>query len=385
MLHRTRFAGPSMLLSSLLVVSGPLGLPRGAFAQTVAPEVATPQTGSVQTIAPGTLRQQEWLKASINERIRLSEQLGEEGARHFAKSKGFEPIMDGTAKALAQGPDQVYRATDGAIHVFEAKGGSGQLGYAYGYPQGSAEWAVESAKRVLRCANSSAGEKEAAAAILDAAKAGRLYVDVIRTSHVLGEPVAAVLEQSVRGSESAAALATNVIAPVGSASVEIADGVTGVSESVANGALRNASRVVLPVAIAVDGGLRIKKSMEIERQFASGMISEQQRELAQARNVAGMAGGWGGAWAGAELGAIGGGTAGTAVAPGPGTAVGAVVGGAVGGVAGYIGGEAAAQAASDWTVTRIHASGRTITGAASRAWSWTSDGVSSAWKSVTGK
>ncbi len=64
---------------------------------------------------------------------------------------------------------------------------------------------------------------------------------------------------------------------------------------------KTVSKVVLPVAVAVDAGLRVRDGVETEQRFAAGAITLQQREVAHARNAAGMAGGWAGAWAGAEI------------------------------------------------------------------------------------
>ncbi|HEV3023392.1 MAG TPA: hypothetical protein VGX76_13035 [Pirellulales bacterium] len=118
----------------------------------------------------------------------------------------------------------------------------------------------------------------------------------------------------------------------------------------------------------VDIGRRVEDGIETERLFAEREISHEQREVAHAKNVAGMAGDWGGAFLGAKLCAAGGGAAGSFVAPGPGTAIGAVLGGAAGGVAGYLGGEAAAEATAECVTENIHASGTTITESANSAW-----------------
>ncbi|HEV3004982.1 MAG TPA: hypothetical protein VGX78_11000, partial [Pirellulales bacterium] len=353
---------------------------RAARAERAAPEAAAPAAEEVaaQVIAPvGTPRQQAWLRASIDQRVRLAEQLGDEGARAFARAKGWKPIFDGTRRALAFGPDQAYEDAQGVVHLLEAKGGTSRLGNAYGYAQGTPEWAVESAKRVLRSTKATPTETATAEAILRGAATGKLEIHVIRTSHVLGEPTAAVLEQSLRSTNEAATIATTAIedlATVASrasddlarvvaggaerqapkiartviedaaavsarASDDVARAVAGGSDAVAGGsaALNTLGKAALIVGVTVDGGLRIKDGMETERQFAEGEISHEQREVAHAKNAAGMAGGWGGAFFGAKLGAAGGGAAGSCVAPGPGTAIGAVLGGAAGGVAGYLG------------------------------------------------
>jgi hypothetical protein len=339
--------------------------------------VAT-QVRKVTVKTAGTARQQAWLKATVYQRVKFAEQLGDEGARAFAKAKGWSAVFDGKTRGLLQGPDQVYLASDNIVHVIEAKGGAGRLGHGYGHAQGSSEWAVESAKKVLRQPSATGAERQGAALVLEAAAKGNLQVHVIRTSHVLGEPTAAVLEQTVKSSDDAARLAQSAL-----------DDVARVSDDAARAAtkgtslLKAAAKIAVPVAIAVDGGLRIRDGMETERRFEVGDISVHEREVAHAKNVAGMAGGWGGALAGAKLGALGGGAAGSAVAPGPGTAIGGVVGAIAGGVVGYVGGEAAAEVAAEWTVNQVHAAGTTIAESAEAGWDGTVDVANSAARGVT--
>jgi hypothetical protein len=367
---------------AILVVGGVLAWATPSDAQVVSPEVATQSKTATRRPAV-TTRQQAWLKATVDQRVKLAEQLGDEGARAFAKAKGWFPVFDGTARGVVQGPDQVYRTTDGTVHVIEAKGGSGKLGRAFGYAQGSTEWAVESAKRVLRNPAASESERRGATLVLETAARGNLQVHVVRTSHVLGEPTAAVLEQTAKSTDKAARLATSGLDDLGRNSAQFVDDVARASDDVARAAstgrtaLRATAKVAVPVAVAVDGGFRVREGVKIERLFENGQITVQEREVAHTKNVAGMAGGWGGAIAGAKLGAVGGGAAGTAVAPGPGTAVGGVVGGVAGGVAGYLGGEAVAEAAAEWTVNRVHTAGTTISDAAGsatksvrNAWNW---------------
>ncbi len=346
---------------------------------------------TAETAAAGTARQQQWLAATPNERTRLAEALGEDGGRAMAKAKGYEPVFDGIGRTLPQGPDAVYRAADGRRIVYEYKGGSGQLGHAYGHPQGSTEWAVESAKRVLRSPKASKAELEAAREVLKAAARGQLEVHVIRTSHVLGEPTAAVLEQSVKCSNEATRLARTALDDIARGASTVIDDAARATDDVArataegSGMARTVAKVAVPVAVALDAGFRIHDGIETERRFAEGAITTQQREVAHARNAAGMAGGWAGAWAGAELGAMGGAAAGSAVAPGPGTAIGSAAGGIAGGVAGYVGGEAAVQAAAEAAVNQVHAMGTTVAESASGAWSWTVNTCACGWHSVVGK
>ncbi len=347
--------------------------------------------------SPGTPRQQAWLEASIDQRVRLAEKLGDEGARTFSQSKGWTPVFDGSVRGLAQGPDQIYIGPDDVVHVIEAKGGGGQLGHAYGHPQASSEWAVEAAKKVLRSPSATEAERKGAELVLKAAARGDLQVHVIRTSHVLGEPTAAVLEQTVHCTDDAARLAKSALddlAKAVSTSVDdvarATDDAARVAESVAQSAddvsraaaeagvlAKTISKIALPAAVVLDTGLRVYEGSHTEAQYAQGAITTQQREVAHARNVVGMAGGWAGAWAGAGVGAMGGATAGTMVAPGPGSAIGGFVGGVAGGVAGYLGGDAAAAAAAESAVNAVHSAGNTVADSTksaargiSRAWNW---------------
>ncbi len=137
-----------------------------------------------------------WLEATPEERINLAEQIGEHGARQYARSQGWEPIFDGQGRTVPQGPDMVYRdPRTGKVIVLEAKGGTSPLGQGYGHPQGTRSWAVAAAERILHHPNASPAEKAAAEAIIDAAQHSKLEVQVVRTEHVLGRPKPPVVEK----------------------------------------------------------------------------------------------------------------------------------------------------------------------------------------------
>jgi hypothetical protein len=322
--------------------------------------------------ANATPAQRAWVAASIPERVKLAEEIGEAGARQFAKSKGWQTVFDGTGRLLAQGPDQIYRGADGFIHVVEAKGGTSPLTPAYGHPQGTSIWAVESAKRVVDSSKASISERKAAQELLSAAAEGRMKVHVVRTKHVLGEATVAVLEQTLETTDDAAkvasrSLARNVADDVVRSVDDVvrsADDAAVAASRTSSKAIQGLSRAAVPVAAVVDVALRSQEAMQVEESFAAGKITYQQREVAHVENAAGMAGGWAGAFAGAKLGASGGGIAGAACG-GVGAPVGAVAGGVVGGVVGYIGGEQAAEAAAGWTMDKVHRSGNSISNAAS--------------------
>ena len=90
---------------------------------------------------------------------------------------------------------------------------------------------------------------------------------------------------------------------------------------------RTPNWVVVGVPVLTDLGIRTYHGVKTEQDFHCGMIAtEEDREIAHARNIGGFVGGWTGAWVGGTVG----GTIGTAVEPGPGTAVGTIAGGAGG-------------------------------------------------------
>lgn len=313
-----------------------------------------------------TTRQEEWLKATIEERSILAEKLGENGAMRVARSKGWSPILDVGQKTVPQGPDLVYQGTDGVVHVIEAKGGSSPVNRAYGHEQGTPEWAVKSAERIAVMEGASESEKRAAVEVLKAAQEGKLQVHVVRTKHVLGEPKKAVIEQTVKCTRQASELAKQALAGLagagdaaviagGQAAAQACKGTVGATESTATAAeaaggalkgsgagtksLRSLGKAAVGIGLVVDGGLRIKDAVETERAYETGKISRDTRNLSHAKNAAGMAAGWGGATGGAGLGAKGGAALGSLVCPGVGTVVGGVLGGITGGIGGYLGGE----------------------------------------------
>jgi len=190
---------------------------------------------------------------------------------------------------------------------------------------------------------------------------------VVRTSHVLGEPTAAVLEQSVKTSEKSMSLAKEALGNLerggprggsnavraGTAVVEdLAKSTDGATKSVSNSGrvLRGAAKVAVVVGVGIDVGLRANDAANVERQFSEGKITQHDRVVKHAGNAGGFVGGWTGAYGGAETGAMAGGAVG-AVFGGVGAPIGAAIGGVLGGIGGYFAGDWAgttiAQAAAD--------------------------------------
>lgn len=304
------------------------------FVNTAFGQVAAPAPAA--KLGTATPAQAEWLNSSPQERVKISERLGEQGAKTFAAKQGYTPLLVAKDKALAQGFDQVYAAKDRSIVVIEAKGGSSPISHAYGHPQGTPGWAIESAKRVATSSKATAAERQAATAVLEAAREGRLTIQVVRTKHVLGEPVAAVLESSLKASEvesKAAAALLEALPGTGKTGKVVTPSCT--KSITVLGKIGKAAGVASAV---VDGGIRVASALETEKKFQDGVISNDERATAHAKNAAGYAGGLAGAWAGAKGGAATGGTIGTVFGP-VGVPIGATIGGTFGAVSGYLGGE----------------------------------------------
>lgn len=120
---------------------------------------------------------------------------------------------------------------------------------------------------------------------------------------------------------------------------------TGTATAVKGGAVAPAS--LGPVAsLAVEGIYRGWRAVEIENQYRSGLLSEEQRTLEHAKNIGGSIGGTAGGSLGGYGGWMLGAAVGTAICPGVGTAVGSIIGAFLGGAAGYTVGDAVGEAAA---------------------------------------
>ena len=187
------------------------------------------------------------------------------------------------------------------------------LGHSFGYIQGTPENAVKSAEFVLRNSKASVSEQQAARVVLHAATERKLQVHVVQTQHVLGEPKSARLDRTLAASDDTARLGRQVIEDLARKGVEVADDASRVGKSALQSAddtamtaatkgrkvLRPATKGAVFIGLVVDSGIRIRDGMEVELRFADGEINQRLREVAHARNAAGMVGGWGGSgWRG---------------------------------------------------------------------------------------
>ena len=418
-----RFVRLGLLVAVLI---GAIHQKANAQAVAVAPsvEVTSPLDldlpAVIDNIPSLTDRREDWIRATLEQRNPIAEEIGEEGARAYAKSRGYEPIFDGVGRTIPQGLDQVYRdPRTGEIVVIEAKGGTSPLGRAYGYEQGTGQWAVKSAERMAINPKASAVERKAAEEVLKAGLNNNLRVEVVRTEHVLGRPGRVILESVHRNSECAEevrALAQAAMerlrltgptveelprrtmvsrensekvgsvargmetltkalpeageeikqaGRVGRGAVAAEEGALQATRGTARAAealevaataskaeramtgLGKAAKVAGPVAVAVDVGVRIYRSHEVEEAYQKGEITREQRNLEHAKNVTGCVGGWAGALAGAEAGGSVGAAIGTAICPGVGTVIGGAVGGIAGAIGGYWAGEKAAEVGTE--------------------------------------
>ncbi len=121
----------------------------------------------------------------LDSRIRISEVIGDVGARQYARRMNFKPIFQGKP-GQGKGFDQVYRSGK-QIVVVEAKGGKSPLKQYYGYTQGTANYTLEVAKRTLRSPKATLAAKKAAIEVINAHKKGRLVIQKVHTKHLLGK------------------------------------------------------------------------------------------------------------------------------------------------------------------------------------------------------
>lgn len=131
-------------------------------------------------------------EGKINEAIQIkrliSEEIGERGAKDFARNRGWKPILTKAEKSTGhpQGFDQVWKGIDGKIHVVEAKGGESYLSTGRAGTQGTTEWCVNVAEKTLKNHAATEAEKSAARTVIEAASKGELDIYVVQTSHVQG-------------------------------------------------------------------------------------------------------------------------------------------------------------------------------------------------------
>jgi hypothetical protein len=153
----------------------------------------------------------EWLAATPEERVLIAERIGERGAADFAAKHGRTPILTPEQKTVRQGFDRVDRARDGRIVVTEAKGGTSPIGRGYGAEQGTVDWTIKAAEKTLTLQKTSDVERNAARIVLDAGARGNLDVEILRTPHRLGEPLATVRESLQRPTVAQRTLAGDVL------------------------------------------------------------------------------------------------------------------------------------------------------------------------------
>ena len=361
------------------------------FSNSVLAQTATEIEAPITSL---TSKQLEWQQSSIQNRILISEKIGEDGAKAFASMRGYEPILNDADKAIRQGFDQVYRAKDGSIVVIEAKGGTSPIGRAYGCEQGTPEWTVKAAKHIIENSKASVLEKETAKMVLDAAKNGNLTTLVVRTKHILGQPYAAVLESTTKAGEAESKLAKSILEEIKTASnpkplpttitrvpdktvkpVKPAPTTTSNDKgsldkiSTSGQLLKTVTKGLLVIDVAYDVNEIWNESKNKAEQYSNGSITQQQREIAQAKNVGGGVGGLTGGIYGAGAGAEGGAVIGSFFGP-VGTAVGGFVGGFVGGVTGAIVGDKVVREAAGGATSAIHSTGTTIKDGASSTVKW---------------
>ncbi len=323
-----------------------------------------------------SVAQQLWAEASDQERKTIAERIGEEGGEQIAKQKGWKPILTQQDKTWRLGPDQVYRDQKGTIHVIEAKGGSSKPKKAYGYSQGTPEWAVESAKRGLKSPSSSPAEKRAYAEVTRAAREGKLVVHVVQTPHVRGKAGVPRILSSTPVTKGARRLAKAFRIPKTSMDpTRRPQNLAGnpkrlpfFSKSAKLGQRFGALAKVADVATYV------VDTIEIEIDYEAKRITKDERTILHVKSAGKRVGGWTGAELGSKIGAQLGTNVGARFGP-----VGAGIGGAVGclagGIGGYYAGEAAVQEVVDYADELIVESLTAVREGAEKAFQGAKNGV----------
>ena len=144
---------------------------------------------------------------------RIAEEIGERGAKEFAWNRGWEPILTKADKSTGhpQGFDQVWRSSDGKIHVVEAKGGESYLSTGKSGTQGTTEWCVKVAEKTLKNHAATESEKSAARTVIEAASKGKLDIYVVQTPHIQGSAGSAMCKGVGECTEEATRLAQNLL------------------------------------------------------------------------------------------------------------------------------------------------------------------------------
>ena len=312
-------------------------------------------------------------------KIRISEEIGEEGAERLCREKGWEPLLRKGDKGVnhSQGFDQVWQSQDGKIHVIEAKGISkGETANLsvnrFGHQQGTPEWAIDAATDTLKTPAASEAEKRVARQVLEAAAKGEMNIDVAVTEHVLGKPELPGWKSMKTCSQEAASMArtslnkmsfkwaeeiredsvalragTKTLSNTAKGTRAAAEGTRAVTEGVKAASVASKfAKCAGAVGVGVDVGVRGYEAYQVETQYKNGQITQNERVKSHVKNAGSFAGGMGGAAAGAYGGAAAGAAVGSVV-PIFGTAVGGFVGGVAGAIGGYFAGDKAVRAGVD--------------------------------------
>ena len=171
---------PRELQSALAAASGP-----GVWSRLY------PSSTAQTVVAPSAQRnyRARWLSASLGDRIRIAQLIGEEGVARYAAGRQLKTLLGPFGHRAHIGPDSIFwNPASGKVQVLEAKGGSSVLKRTYRSLQGTNVNAIRSAAGVLVHRGASWREKLQAARVIKAAGRGHLETGVVQTSHVLGTP-----------------------------------------------------------------------------------------------------------------------------------------------------------------------------------------------------
>lgn len=183
----TQYTVSSFTISATTGLSIPFAQPQLSQASALRNTYTALSNQGVKFNAPNY--RQTYLKAdpySAQGRIRISETIGDTGARMYARTMNYQPMYQGRP-GQGQGFDAVFRHGKQVV-VVEAKGGSSQPKIYRGYKQGTLEYTLKVAEYVKNSKTASLSAKASANAVIKAAKEGKLVIQVAKTQHVYGTP-----------------------------------------------------------------------------------------------------------------------------------------------------------------------------------------------------
>lgn len=179
-----------------------------------------------------------WNQMSRHRQNTWVEQLGEAGGRAYAESQGWSPLFLHSDGGIPQGFDQVYITENGSIVAIEVKGGVSRLQTpASGYMQGTIEYTLDAAVRLLRSPSANLRQIQAAREVLRSGVRGELQSVVVRTPHVNGQPTSVRIERVYSSNRQTRQMAQGLIDDLASGGIDVFDDIATSADEVFGAAI----------------------------------------------------------------------------------------------------------------------------------------------------